>query len=114
MRGPQHRFEREDVRPWLESAPANAYDLVVVDPPTFSNSKRMDGTWDIDRDHADLLEEVLRVTAPGGVIYFSSNARRFRMSEVRGAQVEDITGSTVPPDFAQRRPHRCWRLTKAR
>lgn len=112
LRASHHRFERADVRPWLAAAPPGAYDLVVVDPPTFSNSKRMDGTWDINRDHADLLADVLRVTAPGGVVYFSSNARRFQMGRVSGAEVEDITARTTPPDFAQRRPHRCWRLSK--
>jgi len=110
--GGQHRFERGDVSSWLAQAPRESFDLVIVDPPTFSNSKRMRGTWDINRDHVGLLEDVLRVTVAGGVVYFSSNARRFRLGEVRGAEVAEITDRTVPPDFKQRRPHRCWRLVR--
>lgn len=112
MSAAAHRLEREDVLAWLSSVGDAAFDLVVVDPPTFSNSKRMDGTWEIGRDHGALLAEVLRVTAPDGIIYFSCNARRFSLGEVPGATVEEITARTVPPDFAQRRPHRCWRLSK--
>ncbi len=110
----RHRMERADTLALLPTLPAASYDLVVVDPPTFSNSKRMEATWDVQRDHAGLLAAVLRITAPGGVVWFSSNARRFKLDPIPGADVEDVTERTVPEDFRQRRPHRCWRLVKPR
>ena len=89
------------------------YDLVVVDPPTFSNSKRTETVLDIRRDHLELLHRVSRLLSPGGVIWFSTNARRFRLDEEVGswADLVEMTAKTHPPDFRQR-PHRSWRLEK--
>lgn len=115
MTGTNHRYHRVDTGLFLREARTEAqlWDLVVVDPPTFSNSKRMRGTFDVARDHADLLQSVASVTAPGGVIYFSTNASRFKLAiEGLPLDVEDITRDSVPPDFSARRPHRCWRMVK--
>ncbi len=115
LAGSFHQFHRADTDAFLWDAQADGqqWDLVVVDPPTFSNSKRMHGTFDINRDHHRLLERVAAVTAPGGVIYFSTNASRFKLA-VDGLplDVQDITQDSVPPDFSARRPHRCWRMVK--
>ena len=103
--GPQHRFERADVREWLTAAAARGarYDLIFCDPPTFSNSKRMEGVFDVQRDHAALIDQCMAVLAPGGLLVFSTNAQRFRMDEGLAARYKiiDISRETVPADFAR-------------
>lgn len=109
LTGPQHVFERADVLQWMRAArhrPAR-YDLIVLDPPTFSNSKRMHATFDVRRDHAALIADARALLAPGGVLYFSTNARRFRLDA--SIDADEITD--IPPDFDRRRPHRCWKIT---
>ncbi|HEU4732197.1 MAG TPA: class I SAM-dependent methyltransferase, partial [Kofleriaceae bacterium] len=89
-----------DVREFLAEAvrARRRWDLVVVDPPTFSNSKRMDYTWDVQRDHAALLRDVLAVCS--GVVWFSTNRRRFQLELDDPAWVvSDMTRATIPPDF---------------
>ncbi len=111
--GTRHRIAQADALKWLE-ADTGEYDVVFCDPPTFSNSKRADD-FDVQRDHVRLLRAVVARLAPGGVLYFSNNFRRFRLDEAalaEFAQVEDISASTIPPDFARNaRIHRAWRLT---
>src|SRR6185436_16423914 len=90
------------------------FDLAVVDPPTFSNSKRMDDDWDVQQDHADLLTATLAVMKPDGKVFFSTNSRRFKFDEssLKGATVREITKHTIPEDFRNKRIHRCWRIVK--
>lgn len=111
--GTRHRIAQADALKWLE-ADTGEYDVVFCDPPTFSNSKRADD-FDVQRDHVRLLRAAVARLAPGGVLYFSNNFRRFRLDEAalaEFAQVEDISASTIPPDFARNaRIHRAWRLT---
>ena len=89
--------------------------MIFCDPPTFSNSKRAND-FDVQRDHVRLLRAALARLAPGGVLYFSNNFRRFKLDEAalgEFARVEDISASTIPPDFARNaRIHRAWRLTR--
>ena len=110
--GTRHRIAQADALKWLE-ADHGAYDVVFCDPPTFSNSKRADD-FDVQRDHGRLLRAAVARLAPGGVLYFSNNFRRFRLDEAAiaaFAQVEDISASTIPPDFARNpRIHRAWRI----
>jgi 23S rRNA G2069 N7-methylase RlmK/C1962 C5-methylase RlmI len=111
--GRQHRFLCHNAMTYVRQLPKMAtYDLAVVDPPTFSNSKRTDEVWDVQRDHAELLNELLQRMKPRGVIYFSSNFRRFRLDEtaINSAQIREISKQTVPADFRNRRIHRCWRI----
>ncbi len=100
-----------DVREFLAEArrAGRRWDLAVVDPPTFSNSKRMDYTWDVQRDHAALLDDVAAVTEK--VIWFSTNLRRFKLAwtGVR-AQIVDETHATLPPDFRDKRIHHAFRI----
>ena len=105
------RLVRSDVLEFLERD-THEYDLAVVDPPTFSNSKSFEGVWDVQREHVRLLQLLRRRMAPGGVIYFSTNFRRFKLDEaaVAGCQTHEISNQTVPPDFRNRRVHRCWRI----
>ncbi len=97
-----------DVREFLADArrAGRRWDLAVVDPPTFSNSKRMDYTWDVQRDHAALLADVQAVTTK--VVWFSTNKKKFRM-EADG--FTDETHATTPPDF-RHRPHHAYRLQR--
>jgi len=111
--GPAHRFLRNDARGFLRDPGLNdKYDLAFVDPPTFSNSKRTEEDWDIQRDHVELLTGVVRRMTPGGIIYFSTNFRRFKFDEARlpVAQIREISKHTVPEDFRNQRIHRCWRI----
>ena len=96
--------------------PARAlFDLAVVDPPTFSNSKRLEEFWDIQRNHVELLQPLLERMSPGGVIYFSTNFRRFKLAEetIGGVTIREISRQTVPADFRNRRIHRCWRMARS-
>lgn len=108
--GDRHRLVRADVTEWVrEQAAGEArYDLIFCDPPTFSNSKRMDGTWDVQRDHVALIADIAALLADGGLLVFSCNRRGFRLDvpalEVAGLAVRDISASTIPRDF-ERRPN---------
>jgi 23S rRNA (cytosine1962-C5)-methyltransferase len=108
------RFIHADVKQWLDEVPANTYDLVVMDPPTFSNSKRMKDFLDIQRDHAELINKTLRAMQPGGILYFSTNYRKFQLEteKLTAASVKDITKATTPFDFQGKLFRNCFRLTK--
>lgn len=107
-------FIHADVKQWLDEAPGDLYDLVVMDPPTFSNSKRMKDFLDIQRDHAELLNKTLRTMRPGGVMYFSTNYRKFELEgdKIKAASVKDITGATTPFDFQGKLYRWCFRIVK--
>ncbi len=117
FRGGSFPLRHGDVLDFLASAASagRRWDLVVLDPPTFSNSKRMRDSLDINRDWPDLVRRCLEVLDPGGILYFSTNSRTFRFDETgfRDVSVRDLTKATTPPDFEGARPHRCWRLEPA-
>ena len=114
--GVQHRLVADDVMTWLGTAgyARERFDLIVLDPPSFSNSKRMHDSFDVQRDQMPLLAATLRLLAPGGTLYFSNNRQGFKLdAEVTAlARFEEITARTVPDDFRRRMPHRCWRVTR--
>ncbi len=110
LAGPAHTLEQTDVLKFLADPPRRRFDLAVLDPPTFSTSKRMDDILDVERDHRELIERTLALLDPGGVLYFSTNKRRFHLDPAIAA--EDISESTIPPDFRDRKIHRCWRLSR--
>lgn len=115
LRGPAHAFIQADCRRWLEDAAraSERYELVFLDPPTFSNSRRMEGVLDIERDHPELIDACARLLAPAGLIVFSSNAQRFRLAETLSARYEirDVSAATLPKDFERNpRIHRCYEL----
>jgi len=115
FRGGQHLFLRNEARQFLqELPPSQKYDLAVVDPPTFSNSKRSAEDWDVQRDHVALLNAVLQHLNPAGLIFFSSNFRRFKLDaeNIAASRIHEISKQTVPEDFRNRRIHRCWRILK--
>lgn len=112
--GAKHRLVQADAMQWLQAERAE-YDLVFCDPPTFSNSARADD-FDVQRSHVELLRLAVARLAPGGVLYFSNNFRRFRLDEAALSAfsvVEEISRETIPPDFARNpRIHRAWRLAR--
>jgi len=115
LTGTPHRFVRADCRVWLEEAARTAarFDLIFLDPPTFSNSKRMEGVLDVGRDHPALIDACARLLAPGGLIVFSTNAQRFRLDPGLSARYDigDISAATLPLDFARNpRIHRCYEV----
>ncbi|TLX60190.1 bifunctional 23S rRNA (guanine(2069)-N(7))-methyltransferase RlmK/23S rRNA (guanine(2445)-N(2))-methyltransferase RlmL, partial [Stutzerimonas nosocomialis] len=112
----RHRLEQGDVMAWLADD-RGEYDLIFIDPPTFSNSKRMEGVFDVQRDHVALLDLAMARLAPGGVLYFSNNFRKFVLDaglEARYA-VEEISASTLDEDFKRNtKIHRAWRMQARR
>lgn len=111
--GAAHELVQADATRWVREAPSARWDLVVLDPPTFSNSKRMDEVFDVQRDHVALLQAVYRLTRPGGVVYFSTNFRKFKPEPAAfagTARVDELSAATVPEDFRNSRIHRAWRV----
>jgi 23S rRNA (guanine2445-N2)-methyltransferase / 23S rRNA (guanine2069-N7)-methyltransferase len=113
-----HEFLQADCREWLAQASRgdDRFDLIFLDPPTFSNSKRMEGVLDIQRDHSDLIDGCLRILSPDGLLIFSTNAQRFRLDESLGSRyrIRDISGATLPEDFARNpKIHQAFELTAA-
>jgi 23S rRNA (guanine2445-N2)-methyltransferase / 23S rRNA (guanine2069-N7)-methyltransferase len=111
----QHSLIQADCREWLVDAARDSqrYDLIFLDPPTFSNSKRMEGVLDVERDHAALIEACGLLLAPGGLIVFSTNAQRFKLEESLQVKfdVRDISTPTLPRDFERNpRIHRCFEI----
>ncbi|WP_438958194.1 bifunctional 23S rRNA (guanine(2069)-N(7))-methyltransferase RlmK/23S rRNA (guanine(2445)-N(2))-methyltransferase RlmL [Porticoccus sp.] len=106
----QHQLLRADCLEWLERE-QGAFDLVFLDPPTFSNSKKMEQVLDIQRDHGTLIGHAMAVLAPGGTLVFSNNFRKFSMDQavLQNWQVESITEQTFDPDFQRdQKLHNCW------
>jgi len=99
----QHRLERADCLRWVEQC-NDKYDLIFLDPPSFSNSKRMQTTIDVQRDHVTMIRSALALLAPGGEMLFSTNRRGFRidLEALSELQIEDLSSTTVDPDFARK------------
>ena len=112
--GPRQHFIHADVKQWLDELPPDGYDLVIMDPPTFSNSKRMKDFLDIQRDHAELINKTLRAMTAGGVLYFSTNYRKFQLEtdKIVAASVRDITNATTPFDFQGKLFRYCYKIIK--
>jgi 23S rRNA (guanine2445-N2)-methyltransferase / 23S rRNA (guanine2069-N7)-methyltransferase len=114
----RHRIVRDEAREFLEHRAKRGeapFDLVVCDPPTFSRSAKSETPWDVERDHAELLELVAQNLSPSGVVYFSTNFRRFHLAEEALAKlytIREITRQTLPEDFRNDRIHRAWRMVK--
>ncbi len=115
LRGKHHELIQADVLVWLKEN-RQRYGLIFLDPPTFSRSKRMEDTLDIQRDHATLIKDAATLLEPDGLLIFSTNLRRFKIDReaLTGLAVEDITRKTMPKDF-ERDPkiHQCFRIRRA-
>lgn len=108
-----HQFIQADVIEWLRTQkPAPLYDMIFLDPPTFSNSKRMDGTFEVERDQEFLIESCMNLLAPQGVLYFSNNKRKFKLAEnlLQKYLIRDITKESIPMDFHDQKIHCCFEI----
>ncbi len=108
-------FQQGDCLQWIKHH-SKQYERIFIDPPSFSNSKRMSQTWDVQRDHVSLIRDALGCLVNGGKIYFSNNLRSFKLDHESlnemGFVIEDITAATIPEDFARNsKIHHCWILT---
>ncbi len=111
----QNRLRRGDVMEELEELVKGGekFDIAVVDPPTFSNSKALEGVFDVQRDHVRLLVAVHKTLAEEGVVYFSTNHRKFRLDEdalKADYEIVEISDKTLPMDFRNKHIHRAWRM----
>ena len=109
-----HAFVQADCTTWLADHKGK-YDLIFIDPPSFSNSKRMSNTWDVQRDHVDMLTRAKACLNDNGTVIFSNNKRGFKLDtqalEALGFGIENITAKTIPEDFARKgKIHQCWTL----
>lgn len=117
LTGRQHRLMQADCLNWLANTDEQ-FDLIFIDPPTFSNSKRMDGTFDVQRDHVQLITHLKRMLRRGGTVMFSNNKRGFKMDlealTELGLKAQEITAKTLSEDFARNRQiHNCWLISHA-
>jgi len=109
-----HQTVHADVLRHLKLVPKESYDVIIMDPPTFSNSKRMEGMLDIQRDHGELINDCLAVLSIGGVLYFSTNYRKFNLeaNRINSANITDITKATTPFDFIGKLKRQCFKMVK--
>ena len=115
IEGKQHKLIQADCLQWLEKCDRQ-FDLIFVDPPTFSNSKRMEDSWDVQRDHIKLMTNLKRILRSNGTIVFSNNKRGFKMDfaklEELGLSAVEISHKTLPLDFERNKQiHNCWLVT---
>lgn len=107
-----HNFIVQSALEYLEKA-VTKFDLIFLDPPTFSNSKRMDEDFEVEKDQLFIVKESLRILSPGGTLYFSNNKRKFKLdpalSEI--ATIVDITDKTIPLDYRDSKIHHCYKIT---
>lgn len=110
----KHQLIRDDVFQYLEDAAfaGKQFDLIVMDPPSFSNSKKMMDELDVQRDQVKLVDGAMRLLAPDGVLYFSNNLRSFTLDDrlIADYAVQDISAQSVPEDFRNKKIHQCWRI----
>ena len=115
-------FIRQDVNGFLhqmnaevpDSERKNRFDIIILDPPTFSNAKRTEHTLDINRDWSELVKKCLNLLNKDGILYFSTNSRRLIFDETllpEKTKKQDITASTIPEDYRNKKIHRCWKLS---
>ena len=107
-------FIHADVKQYLKTLEPDSFDLVIMDPPTFSNSKRMKDFLEIQRDHVALLNDVLQATTTGGIVYFSTNYTKFILEQnsIHASSVKDITKATTTFDFEGKLKRWCYKLIK--
>ncbi|PZP44747.1 MAG: SAM-dependent methyltransferase, partial [Pseudopedobacter saltans] len=114
LSGKNYSFVHADVKQYLKTLPANSFDLIVMDPPTFSNSKRMKDILDIQRDHVELINDCLHCLSDKGVLYFSTNSRKFEIEKekINASEIKDITKATTPFDFEGKLFRWCYKIFK--
>lgn len=110
-----HPIIREDCLKFFdqEIRTGMKYELIIIDPPTISRSKKMDQMFDVQTDYIFLIEKALQLLASGGTIYFSTNSRKFIFDTDRfpNCSIFDVSSKTLPIDFADPKIHRCWKIS---
>ncbi len=106
----RHTLVRADVLEFITGLKPASFDLIVADPPTFSVSKAMQTSFDVQRDHPWLLEQLVRALSPEGILVFSNNRTDFRLADglEKLAAVQNISDKSIPRDYRNRRIHQCW------
>ena len=108
MRFEDHKFIQTDIVAWLKEPVEESWDIIILDPPSFSNSKRMEDVLDIERDHPDLIKKCMKRLSTNGVLYFSTNKRKFKLSDSLSYFSKEITHWTTPLDFKETNIHKAW------
>ncbi|MGE9745647.1 class I SAM-dependent methyltransferase [Bdellovibrio bacteriovorus] len=109
----KHNFINADVLEWLRNTKSpNTFDVIFLDPPTFSNSKKMDDTFEVERDQEFLVESCMNMLRPEGILYFSNNKRKFKISPavLSKYKVKEITAESIPQDFHDKKIHNCFEI----
>lgn len=110
-----HEIVRADCLKFLEEEirTPNKYDLIIIDPPTISRSKKMDGKFDVQLDYSFLISHALKLLAKDGILFFSTNSRKFSFdkSQFESCSIEEITHKTIPLDIRNKKIHRCWKIS---
>jgi 23S rRNA (cytosine1962-C5)-methyltransferase len=107
-----HELVHMDVKQYLQQPVEDQFDIIIMDPPTFSNSKRMEDILDIQRDHVELINGCLKRLRKGGVLYFSTNYTKFILdrNNIAAASIADITKATTPFDFVGKLNRQCFKI----
>ena len=110
----KYQFIHADVKQYLKTIPRDHFDIIVMDPPTFSNSKRMNDILDIQRDHVELINDCLKSLKAGGSLFFSTNFRKFEIDTtgINSSSIKDITKATTPFDFEGKLFRWCYLILK--
>ena len=110
----KHEVIHADVMQYLKQLTPGSFDLIILDPPTFSNSKRMEDFLDIQRDHVQLINDCMDLLSINGILFFSTNFTKFRLEEekIKASEIKDITKRTTPFDFAGKLKRQCFRITR--
>jgi 23S rRNA (cytosine1962-C5)-methyltransferase len=110
----KYKFVHADVLQYLKTISPSYFDLIIMDPPTFSNSKRMDDFLDIQRDHVGLINDCIAALKPGGILFFSTNFRKFILDEekIKAITIKDITKTTTTFDFEGKLFRKCFMVVK--
>jgi 23S rRNA G2069 N7-methylase RlmK/C1962 C5-methylase RlmI len=115
LSGSQHTFVQSDVTRFLRDASRKnrRFTLAIVDPPSFFRDTNRDVSFDINKDHLELIKKVLQIMTPGGTVFFSTNHQRFepQLERLRVKDLKELTPKTIPEDFRNRQIHRCWRMS---
>lgn len=109
-----HEIVHADVKQFLKTVAPGSFDLIVMDPPTFSNSKRMEDFLDIQKDHVKLINDCMKILSESGLLFFSTNYTRFSIEKEKldAAEIKDITKQTTPFDFAGKLKRQCFKIIK--
>ena len=110
----KYKYVQADVIQELINMPKNYFDIIILDPPTFSNSKRMQGSFDVQRDHVELIAQCHTLMRSGGQLYFSTNYTKFKpeMEQLAFSQIKDITARTTDFDFERKLQRKCYLMIK--